>query len=96
MYALANASLDIKGQKASGDLTLSQGWNLVGFLTTHNLPLWSDPVAAHIGAIYSYNSATSRYVTVPFSDVGIPSVVTAGKGYWIYSDSATPITFPAQ
>jgi hypothetical protein len=96
VYALANASVDIKGQKVSGDLTLNQGWNLVGFLTTHNLPLWSDPVAAHIVAIYSYNSATSQYVTVPFSDVGVPSAVTAGKGYLIYSDSAAPITFPAQ
>ncbi|MFA5206686.1 MAG: hypothetical protein WC708_19985, partial [Lentisphaeria bacterium] len=86
VYAVANAALDIKGQTVSGNITLNQGWNLVGFTADHNLP---NPLPAGVVVVYGYNTATDAYETVSAG-----GAVMTGKGYWIYSTA--PATIPAQ
>jgi len=66
----AGASVTVFGTPGAGNISLTAGWNLAGFLA--DMP---RPVAPFIDAVYEYNG--TAYVT--------PATVKKGKGYWIHT-----------
>ncbi len=73
-------------------ITLSPGWNLVGYPSTSD----KDRTSAlnniifdtHVNAIWTYDAATQKWM-----EIGPSDNLEVGRGYWMHCISANPVVW---
>ncbi len=79
-------TITLCGYKLAGDISLSEGWNIVGIFDNNYLVsnLVTIPSGIITSSFYGYNNG---YVTA--------TTLESGKGYWVKTNQAGYIVYPA-
>jgi hypothetical protein len=96
IYMEDAATLSIEGSAASKSVSLSEGWNLVGYNSTTSAQISSalSSIAGKYEAVYAFDSAANSYKShIPGGESDLTQL-EPGKGYWIYMTQSSNWTLP--
>jgi hypothetical protein len=88
IYITEASSLQVTGVQAEKTISLSEGWNLVGFSSTSSMPASQALTSAKgkVEAVFSFNPVENSYLEV--------ETFQPGAGYWVYATESVSWTLP--
>jgi CubicO group peptidase (beta-lactamase class C family) len=96
LYALTAANLTFEGSSNSSEISLIEGWNLIGYkgLTSMSVTSALGSVQSSVDAVYGFNSTAGSYnAYIPGQDSNL-NMLEPGHGYWIYATRNTTWRLP--
>jgi hypothetical protein len=87
VYMTEGGTLRVRGNAATGAISLVEGWNLVGFNSRESQSASSalSSIESRILAVYGFDTSANRYREYLPGTGGDLSTLDPGRGYWIYA-----------
>jgi hypothetical protein len=94
IFMTQSATLDVSGSAPRSSVNLLVGWNLVGHLSTQDMPIQDalQSINGKYNAVYAFDTVKNEYVGyIPGSSSPLTEI-EVGRGYWIHATQAATWT----